>query len=78
MEFNLDTLTTLLVAIAPTVSAVASIIIGFITFVRKIKKETNVREEEIAAENKQLKKDIAVMKSKLTSIEKNLLNDNRR
>ena len=73
---NLDTVTTLLVIIAPALSAMLTIIAGVIrvrAYIKQLKKESN---EEIDKSNAKLLKaynDIAILKTKISSIEKLLL-----
>lgn len=73
---ELETWTTLLIAIAPAVSAVVAIISGCLAVIRKFKKVTdNANERAKEANEKLLKayKDLATLKTKVESIEKYLV-----
>ena len=73
---DLDTVTTLLIAIAPAVSAVLTIVGGFVAITKQSKKKVSAVEEEARQKVSQTQKDISVIKSKLASIE-NILADEK-
>lgn len=73
---DLDTVATVLVACVPSLSAIITIITGFVAMVKQFKKDKQAELEEITAKlqtelEKQGKtrEDIALIKAKLTSIE---------
>lgn len=75
---ELETWTTLLIAIAPAVSAVIAIISGCLAVIGKFKKITEKATEKTKEANKNLEKaynDIAVLKTKIVSIEKHLVEE---
>lgn len=73
---NLDTFTTILVAVAPAVSAMIVILTGMIKVTHLLKKLKNESNDEVAKANAKLLKaytDMAVLRTKVASIEKLLL-----
>lgn len=75
---NLDTLTTILIAFAPTVIAIASLVTGIAYIVKLFNKITIVVAEIIGSVNDKTEKsseDIALIKTKIASIEKHLLEE---
>lgn len=66
---TLDTITTLLVAIAPALSAILTVVGGLIAITRKSKERISRAEEDANRKVAQTQRDIAIIKSKLTSIE---------
>lgn len=75
---NLDTLTTILIALAPTITAIASIVTG-IAYIVKIFKKVKIDVAEnvgtVKAKTEKSSEDIALIKTKITSIEKHLLEE---
>lgn len=67
--FDLDTFTTLLIAIAPAVSSILTVIGGFIAISKKASNKISKTEEEANRKVSQTQRDISVIKSKLSSIE---------
>lgn len=79
---DINTIKELLVLIAPSLTAAATIIGGIIyilkvakSLVSKVKKDTNDSVDEIKDEMKQIGKDIATLKSKTSSMENYMLNE---
>lgn len=73
---DLNTTTTLLIALAPSISAILTIIGCLVSIVRGFKKILKNKDKEIIDTNNKLAKaydDIAVMKTKIASIEKHLV-----
>lgn len=73
---NLDTFTTILVAVAPAVSAMIVILTGMMKVTHLLKKIKNESNDEVAKANAKLLKaytDMAVLRTKVASIEKLLL-----
>lgn len=77
---ELDTITTVLVAIVPSLSAVIAIVSGLVSIVRQFKKLSKEQKNETILEltkhEDKLKKaydDLAILKTKITSIEKYLV-----
>lgn len=66
---TLDTVTTLLIAIAPALSAVLTVIGGLIAITRKAKERISRAEESSQKRIESVQRDISTIKSKLTSIE---------
>ena len=78
---SLDTVTTILVAVAPAVTAAATIIGGIIKIKNMFKKEEAKRLTELEKKTAKMEKsfdDIAILKTKTESIEKHLLNEKER
>lgn len=78
---ELETWTTLLVAIAPAIAAVCTIIGGFMGFIRKLKQNNLKQEEKLEQALSKLNnayKDIANMKAELASINQYLLEKKER
>lgn len=67
---TLDTVTTLLVAITPALSAIFTIIGGLIAITRKAKKKIEETESNANRRIAQTQRDIALIKAKLSSIER--------
>lgn len=72
IDFN--SLTTVLIATAPAISAIVTIIGGFIAVTKQTKDRVSATEEEYKKRQMQTQRDISTIKSKLTSIE-NILSD---
>lgn len=70
-----NTIAQILVMIAPSVSAISTIIGGIIWFVRNSKKNTVNVVKEIKDKQAQEAKDIALIKGKISSIEKCLMDN---
>lgn len=73
---NLDTLTTILVAVAPALSAIITIIAGKISDKLQERRTVNIYKKEVEKANTKVLKayaDVAIMKTKVASIEKLLL-----
>lgn len=78
---SLDTVTTILVAVAPAVTAAVTIIGGIIKIKSMFKKEETKRLAELEKKTAKMEKsfdDIAILKTKIESIEKHLLNEKER
>lgn len=78
---SLDTVTTILVAVAPAVTAAATIIGGIIKIKSMFKKEETKRLAELEKKTAKMEKsfdDIAILKTKTESIEKHLLSEKER
>lgn len=75
---NINTIAQILVMIAPSLSAVATIIGGIIWFAKHAKKSTTKSVDAIKDKQEQEAKDIAIIKSKITSMEKYLLDKKER
>lgn len=78
---SLDTVTTILVAVAPAVTAAVTIIGGIIKIKSMFKKEETKRLAELERKTAKMEKsfdDIAILKTKIESIEKHLLNEKER
>ena len=78
---SLDTITTILVAVAPAVTAAVTIIGGIIKIKSMFKKEETKRLAELERKTAKMEKsfdDIAILKTKIESIEKHLLNEKER
>lgn len=74
---DLNSLTTILLATAPAVSAIITIIGGFIAVTKQAKNKVSQTEEEYKKKATQTQKDISLIKSKIASIE-NILSDKER
>ena len=74
---DLNSLTTILLATAPAISAIISIIGGFIAVTKQAKNKVSQTEEEYKKKATQTQKDISLIKSKIASIE-NTLSDKER
>lgn len=72
MEFNLNTFTTILVAIAPALSAIFSIIAGVVSIRKKVNKTVIETDKKYRESEEKQTHDIAIIKSKISSIEKQL------
>ena len=78
---NLDTFTTILVSIVPALTAVATIIGGLIKIASMLKKNTKDTADKIEDKTSKLEKsfdDIAMLKTKINSIEKYLVDKERK
>ena len=78
---ELETWTTLLVAIAPAFAAICTIVGGFLGFVHKLKQNNLKQEEKLEQALSKLNnayKDIATMKAQLSSINQFLLDKKER
>ena len=71
---DLNSLTTILLATAPAISAIITIIGGFIAVTKQAKNKVSQTEEEYKKKATQTQKDISLIKSKLASIENILSN----
>ena len=67
--FNLDTFTTILVAIAPALSAIVTIIAGVVNIRNKVNSTMSNNIKQVEQINSQSAYDISIIKSKLASIE---------
>ena len=70
---NIDTLSTILISIAPSLSAIITVIAGVIKnsmMVKKVNENTEIIVTNATKKLEQAYKDIAVLKSKIASIEK--------
>ena len=74
---DLNSLTTILLATAPAISAIITIIGGFIAVTKQAKTKVSQTEEEYKKKATQTQKDISLIKSKIASIE-NILSDKER
>lgn len=77
----IDNFATIMVAVAPAITAVIGIVIGVIRIARMLKSTVkNIEEESKKYNLKQNKSydDIAILKAKLASIEKYLTDESRR
>lgn len=74
---DLNSLTTILLATAPAISAIITIIGGFIAVTKQAKNKVSQTEEEYKKKATQTQKDISLIKSKIASIE-NILSDKER
>ena len=75
---NLDTLTTILIALAPTITAIASLVTGIAYIVKLFKNVKIVVAENVGKVKDKTEKsseDIALIKTKIASIEKYLLEE---
>lgn len=75
---NLDTLTTILIALASTITAIASLVIGIAYIVKLFKKvKIDVAENvgKVKDKTEKSSEDIALIKTKIASIEKYLLEE---
>ena len=78
---SLDTVTTILVAVAPAVTAAVTIIGGIIKIKSMFKKEEEKRLAELERKTAKMEKsfdDIAMLKTKINSIEKYLVDKERK
>lgn len=78
---NLDTFTTILVAIIPALTAVATIVGGLIKIASMLKKNTKDTTDKLEAKTDKMEKsfdDIAMLKTKINSIEKYLVDKERK
>lgn len=72
---DLNTTTTLLIALAPSISAILTILGGLFAMVKYFKGVISKKDNDIKTANEKLAKaydDIATMKTKIVSIEKHL------
>lgn len=72
---DLNTTTTLLLALAPAISAILTILGGLFAIVKHFKKIISKKDKDLEISNNKLAKaydDIAIMKTKIASIEKHL------
>ena len=70
---NIDTITTVLMIIAPSVSSVLTVLFGFVALVKSIRSIKKDNIETVVKSNshiQNLEKKVNVLTSKLTSIEK--------
>lgn len=74
---DLNSLTTILLATAPAVSAIITIIGGFIAVTKQAKTKVSETEQKYKEKALQTQKDISLIKSKIASIE-NILSDKER
>lgn len=73
---TLDTLTSILVLIAPALASIMAIIAGFLNVVKVVKgfkNDSDKRVENFELKNKKAYDDIATVKTKLASIEQYLM-----
>lgn len=73
---TLDTLTSILVLIAPALASIMAIVTGFLNVVKVIKgfkSDSDKRIENFEVKNKKAYDDIATVKTKLASIEQYLM-----
>lgn len=73
---TLDTLTSILVLIAPALASIMAIIAGFLNVVKVVKgfkSDSDKRVENFELKNKKAYDDIATIKTKLASIEQYLM-----
>ncbi len=70
---NIETISQVLIMVAPALSAIATIIGGVVWFAKNAKKTTEKTVSSIKDKQMQEAKDIATIKSKIASIEKYLI-----
>lgn len=70
---DINTFSQVLVSIVPALSAIATIVGGIIWFARKAERSTKKAVDSIKDKQNQEAKDIAIMKTKIASIEKYLI-----
>lgn len=75
---DINTIQQILVLIAPTLSAAATIIGGIIWFIKNAKKTVEKTVDTIKDKQQIEAKDIALIKSKIASIEKYLLDKEKK
>ena len=74
----MDTLSTILIAIAPSLSAIITVIAGVIKnsmMVKKVNENTKIIVTNATKKLEQAYKDIAILKSKIASIEKIMIEE---
>ncbi len=78
---NVDTITTLLVAIAPALASIATIICGIVKMTAMLKKsneETTANIESKTDKMEKAFKDMATLKTKVESVERYLLENKKK
>lgn len=79
--FDLETYTTVLIALAPALTAIISIIVGVVKMVKEIraaKKENRDENKKLTDSLKKTVEDIGVIKSRMTEIEKAIVEERKR
>lgn len=79
--FDLETYSTVLIALAPALTAIISIIVGVVKMVKEIKKAKQENKDESQKLTDSLKKtveDIGVIKSRMTEIEKVIVEEKKK
>ncbi len=74
----MDTLSTILIAIAPSLSAIITVIAGIVKnsmMVKKVNENTGIIVTNATKKLEQAYKDIAILKSKIASIEKIMIEE---
>lgn len=79
--FDLETYSTVLIALAPALTAIISIIVGVVKMVKEIraaKKENRDENKKLTDSLKKTVEDIGVIKSRMTEIEKAIVEERKR
>ena len=79
--FNLETYTTVLIALAPALTAIISIIVGVVKMVKEIraaKRENQNENKKLTDSLKKTVEDIGVIKSRMTEIEKAIVEEKKK
>lgn len=79
--FDLETYTTVLIALAPALTAIVSIIVGVVKMVKEIraaKKENQNENKKLTDSLKKTVEDIGVIKSRMTEIEKAIVEEKKK
>lgn len=79
--FDLETYSTVLIALAPALTAIISIIVGVVKMVKEIraaKKENQNENKKLTDSLKKTVEDIGVIKSRMTEIEKAIVEEKKK
>ena len=79
--FDLETYSTVLIALAPALTAIISIIVGVVKMVKEIrtaKKENQNENKKLTDSLKKTVEDIGVIKSRMTEIEKAIVEERKK
>ena len=79
--FDLETYTTVLIALAPALTAIISIIVGVVKMVKEIraaKRENQNENKKLTDSLKKTVEDIGVIKSRMTEIEKAIVEEKKK
>ena len=79
--FDLETYSTVLIALAPALTAIISIIVGVVKMVKEIraaKRENQNENKKLTDSLKKTVEDIGVIKSRMTEIEKAIVEEKKK
>ena len=79
--FDLETYSTVLIALAPALTAIISIIVGVVKMVKEIraaKRENQNENKKLTDSLKKTVEDIGVIKSRMTEIEKAIVEERKK